>query len=187
MIKEFKECPMEKTGIVYQSLFEQIKMLYNNGEEELAKELAVSAIELSLTGQISSDDFMVQALLQNIGYVMKSTIDKKANHRESKEERQVEALKLKEIATMVNSGMTQKDIGAKFGVSQQTIAKRMLIIREKYPEWLKESASSKNLQPKLSENTTKKVVLQPNQQDTTKNENLTTNLVVKQKKIKYDF
>ena len=83
--------------------------------------------------------------------------------------------------------MTQKDIGAKFGVSQQTIAKRMLIIREKYPEWLKESAAPKNLQPKLSGNTTKKVVLQPNQQDTTKNENLTTNLVVKQKKIKYDF
>lgn len=187
MIKEFKDSPMEKTGIVYQSLFEQIKMLYNNGEEELAKELAVSAIELSLTGQISSDSFMIQALLQNIGYVMKNTIDKKASHRESKEEKQIETLKLKEIATMVNSGMTQKDIGVKFGVSQQTIAKRMVIIREKHPDWLKESGETKNLQPKLSENTTKKVVLQLNQQDTTKNENLTTNLVVKQKKIKYDF
>lgn len=50
------------SGVIYSWQFEQIKKLYKINPEQ-AGELAISAIELALTGKISSDDYMIDILL----------------------------------------------------------------------------------------------------------------------------
>ena len=62
MIELFNEVEVRGSGVVYSSTFEQIKKMYGVDPEK-AGELAISAIELVLTGQISSDDVMVDMLL----------------------------------------------------------------------------------------------------------------------------
>ena len=58
MIKEFNPVEVNKQGKIYVETFEQIKLIH-----ELARELAIAAIEKALTGQISSDNVIVKALL----------------------------------------------------------------------------------------------------------------------------
>ena len=65
MIELFKETEMRNSGVIYNSTFEQIKQLYEVDPEK-AGELAISAIELVLTGEVSSDDMMVSMLLTPI-------------------------------------------------------------------------------------------------------------------------
>lgn len=50
------------SGVIYSWQFDQIKKLYKINPEQ-AGELAISAIELALTGNISSDDYMIDLLL----------------------------------------------------------------------------------------------------------------------------
>ena len=63
MIEVFKENEMRNSGVIYNSTFEQIKKLYE-ADPERAGELAISAIELVLTGDVSSDDMMIGLLLE---------------------------------------------------------------------------------------------------------------------------
>ena len=62
MIQEFNQVEIQKSGVIYNSVLEQIKRMYLVDPEQ-AGELAISAIELVLTGQISSDDIMIDMLL----------------------------------------------------------------------------------------------------------------------------
>ena len=62
MIENFKDIPIRKSGIIYSSLLDQIKKIYSK-DPVLAGELAISAIELVLTGEMSSDDLMVEVAL----------------------------------------------------------------------------------------------------------------------------
>lgn len=65
MIKEVKDSQARPTGIIYESTWEQIKKLYIDNPE-LARELAFSVIEQTLTGDISSDDLTVQAICNRL-------------------------------------------------------------------------------------------------------------------------
>ena len=62
MIKEFNPIEVKKQGRIYAETFEQIKLVHEK-DQELARELAIAAIEKALTGQISSDNVIVKALL----------------------------------------------------------------------------------------------------------------------------
>ena len=62
MIKEFNPVEVNKQGKIYVETFEQIKLIHEK-DQELARELAITAIEKALTGQISSDNVIVKALL----------------------------------------------------------------------------------------------------------------------------
>lgn len=62
MIKEFNPIETKKQGRIYAETFEQIKLIHEK-DQELARELAIAAIEKALTGQISSDNVAVEALL----------------------------------------------------------------------------------------------------------------------------
>lgn len=62
MIKEFNPVEVNKQGKIYAETFEQIKLIHEK-DQELARELAIAAIEKALTGQISSDNVIVKALL----------------------------------------------------------------------------------------------------------------------------
>ncbi len=63
MIEQFKELEVRKSGVIYNSTLEQIKKLYPMDPEK-AGELAISAIELVLCGEISSDDMIIELMLE---------------------------------------------------------------------------------------------------------------------------
>ena len=65
MIEFFKDNEPRSSGVIYNSTFEQIKKLYEMDPEK-AGELAISAIELVLTGDVSSDDAMIDLFLEPI-------------------------------------------------------------------------------------------------------------------------
>jgi DNA-directed RNA polymerase specialized sigma subunit len=137
MITEFKENEARKSGIMYRSTLTQIKQLYEVDPIQ-AGEFAISAIELLLTGEISSDDAMINVILaQN-----KEINEKNANGYDLKVEqakqRKIIDQKLEEIANLFMSKKTQKEIAVKLGLSQQTVSNRIALIRKEYPELLQE-------------------------------------------------
>jgi hypothetical protein len=62
LIEMFKDTQMRNSGLVYNGTLEQIRKLYDLNPEQ-AGELAISAIELALTGEISSDDILIELML----------------------------------------------------------------------------------------------------------------------------
>lgn len=62
MIEQFNNVEVRSSGIIMSSVFDQIRKMHAM-DPEMAGELAISAIELVLTGQISSDDAMIDMLL----------------------------------------------------------------------------------------------------------------------------
>lgn len=63
MIKEFNEVEAKKSGLVNRFALDEAKKVYEV-YPELAGELAISALEYSLTGQISSDDYWIKSVIQ---------------------------------------------------------------------------------------------------------------------------
>ena len=63
MIEMFKENEIRVSGLIYNSVLEQIKELYQYDPEQ-AGELAIAAIELVLTGDISTDDVNIKLMLK---------------------------------------------------------------------------------------------------------------------------
>ena len=64
MIEKFKENEARKTALIYFSNFEQVKELYED-DKEMAGELAISIMEMALTGEISSNNKMIRLMLKN--------------------------------------------------------------------------------------------------------------------------
>ena len=99
MIEMFNDVPVRKSGIIYNSTFEQIKKLYEMNPEQ-AGELAIAAIELVLTGQISSDDVMIDMLLQPMAKMADVNRVKYEQKVEATRGKQIVDQKLEEIAEM---------------------------------------------------------------------------------------
>lgn len=136
MIKSFKENEVRDSGIIYQSTFEQIKKIYEK-DPAMAGELAISAIELVLTGEISSDDYMIDVLLENMKVVNDRSQKKYEIRKQNSQQARIQKLKLKEIAELYKQGCyTQEQIGLRVGESQQNISHRLGIIRTEFPELL---------------------------------------------------
>ena len=135
MIEFFKDSEMRNSGIVYNSTLEQIKQLYEV-DTELAGELAISAIELVLTGDISSDDMMINMMLQPMRKINQNNHIKYDNKVESAKEKRKIEMKLDKIAALANAGLRQREIGEKLGLSQQMVSYRMNVIKSSYPELL---------------------------------------------------
>ena len=135
MIEFFNDTELRDSGIIYASTFEQIKKLHAVDPDK-AGELAISAIELLLTGEISSDDVMIELMLTTTKAVNQKkqiAYDKKvANTKNSK----ISTQKLDMIAEMLGSGMSQTQIAKKIGASQQTVSNRIKLIKQEFPELL---------------------------------------------------
>ena len=129
MIKEFKENEVRDFGNVYQSMLTQIKKRYARDPIQ-AGELAISFIEYVLTGDISSDDDIIEGFVE--GY--KVTTQKSQNKYDAKVAATRDALK--PIADMYNKGMTQADIARAIGVQPPAISKKLSTIRTQFPELL---------------------------------------------------
>ena len=142
MIKEFKETPVRDTGVINRGMFEEIKKLYNINKEQ-AGELAISIVELVLTGDYSSDDMIIDLLLTNHKIITEKNQEKYDAKVESQQQNQIIKLKLKEIAEMLKQGYSQIAIARKIEETPQTVNYRVKILNQKYP-WLLEDDNQKN-------------------------------------------
>ena len=158
MIEYFKETDMRKSGLVYDGTLEQIRKLYAIDPEQ-AGELAISAIELTLTGEISSDDIMIELMLQPTKKVSQNHQEKHDQKVISARQKKIMDQKLDQIADLMKEGVRQKDIAVRLNLTQQTVSYRWNVIKTQYPELLQEEM------PDTNEN----VCIQTSYQNTNKN------------------
>lgn len=135
MIEEFKELEMRNSGIIYNSTFAQIKQMYEV-DPERAGELAISAIELVLTGELSSDDVMIAMLLEPMKKINENNQVKYDTKLEGAKAKKIAEMKLDKIAELVSQGRKQREIGELLGMSQQIVSYRVGLIKSSYPELL---------------------------------------------------
>ena len=143
MIEQFKELEARSSGVIFKSTLDQIKKLYE-ADPELAGELAISAIELVLCGEISSDDMMIGILLEPARAVNKNNQDKYDTKVEAAKAKKMIEMRLDKIAELVNSGKKQREIAEALSMTQQTVSYRISLIRTKYPELLNGAAAQTN-------------------------------------------
>ena len=137
MIEKFNEVETRNSGVVMNSVFDQIKRMYTM-DPEMAGELAISAIELVLTGQISSDNPMIDMMLIPAKVINDNNVYKYELKKEGSRNKKIKEMKLDEIADMFKKGMKQREIAERLHISQQTISYRMGLIRTTYPELLQD-------------------------------------------------
>ena len=135
MIKNFKDTPIRNTGIVNKGMLEQIKMLHTQ-DPKLAGELAISFIELVLTGQASSDNFTIQFALANHSIVAEKNAEKYDKKVAADRAARIEKLKLVEISDMLKNGASQKVIADTLNESPAVIHYRVNVIKTDFPELL---------------------------------------------------
>ena len=147
MIEMFKDNEMRPSGLVFSSVLEQIKELHQYDPEQ-AGELAISAIELILTGDISSDDVNVKIMLAPLRKITEVNVTKYETKVENKRQKKIVEMKLDKIAEMANQGFKQREIGERLGLSQQVVSYRIDMIKKNYPELLQENSTKiqENLQ-----------------------------------------
>lgn len=144
MINEFKQTETRDSGVIHKGVFEQIKMLHAQNPQQ-AGELAISAIELILTGSISSDDFLIDLALKSYAPVVEKSRERYEKKVEVNKQAQIEKLNLAEIAEMLNNGATQKLIADTLGEPLTTINYRVKKLRDEFPELLnKNTKNTKN-------------------------------------------
>lgn len=133
MIKKFKDNEVRATGIINRGMFEQVKMLYLQ-DPAAGGELAVSLMEQVLTGDHSSDDFMVKFAIAN----HQETIARSQERYDASKEARHDAVEagLREIADMLKSGMKQVDIARKLNISTSNLSKKVSKIRKEFPSLL---------------------------------------------------
>lgn len=144
MIEQFKDLNARNSGVVYNSTLEQIKKLYE-ADPELAGELAISAIELVLCGDISSDDVMISLMLEPMRKINENNQAKYETKVEGAKAKKMTDMKLDKIAEMVNMGRKQREIGEALGMSQQTVSYRIGLIKTSYPELLTGKPQNTNI------------------------------------------
>lgn len=141
MIEMFKDNEMRNSGLIFNSTFSQIKQLHGM-DPALAGELAISAIELVLTGDISSDDPMISLFLEPMKKINENNNVKYDNKVESSKQKRINELDLEKVAALMTQGYTQKQMGEIMKMSQQNISYRVNIIRTKYPEMLQTNSTN---------------------------------------------
>ena len=137
MIDYFNDVEVRGSGVIMSSVFDQIKKMYAV-DREMAGELAISAIELVLTGQFSSDDAMIDMLLAPAKVINDHNVQRYEVRKEGSKNKKIKDMKLDEIAEMLKNGMKQKEIAERLHISQQTVSYRMGVIRTQYPELMQD-------------------------------------------------
>ena len=143
MINYFKDNAMRNSGVIYDSTFEQIKKLYAK-DPQTAGELAISAIELVLTGDMSTDDGMIDILLEPLKVQRKKDKVRYDQKIEAQKMQKITSQKLDEIAALVNAGVKQSLIASRLGLTQQTVSNRLKTIRLEFPELLQANEACTN-------------------------------------------
>ena len=152
MIDHFNDVEVRGSGVIMSSVFEQVKKMYAV-DPDMAGELAISAIELVLTGQISSDDAMIDMLLAPAKVINDHNVQRYEVRKEGSKNKKIKDMKLDEIAEMLKNGMKQKEIAERLHISQQTVSYRMGLIRTQYPELMQDrgTETAQTILPKNSD------------------------------------
>ena len=137
MIEKFNDVEIRGTGVVMSSMFEQIKKMHAVAPD-LAGELAISAIELVLTGQISSDDAMIDMLLAPAKVITDNNVQRYEARKEGSKSKKIKDMKLDDIAELYKRGVKQKEIAERLHLTQQTVSYRIGLIKTSYSELLRD-------------------------------------------------
>ena len=172
MIEMFKDNEIRSSGLIFSSVLEQIKELHQYDPDQ-AGELAISAIELVLTGDISSDDVNVKIMLAPLRKINEVNVAKYETKIENKRQKKIVEMKLDKIAEMTNQGFKQREIGERLGLSQQVVSYRVDVIKKNYPELLQENSTKIQTTSQENKNTRKQNFVQV----CTKEENFVQNSV----------
>lgn len=175
MIEMFNDVPVRKSGIIYNSTFEQIKKLYEMNPEQ-AGELAIAAIELTLTGQFSSDDVIIELMLEPAKIVGAGDRIKYEQKVENSRQKKINEQKLDQIAALMQQGFKQREVAQKLGLTQQTVSYRWGVIKAQYPELLQtedsdlpnlyQKTNNESVLPNVYQNTNENAVLPNTYQNT---------------------
>lgn len=126
---------MRNSGVIYNSILEQIKQLHAVDPEQ-AGEFAISAIELVLTGEVSTDDVIIQMMLTPMKKINENNVARYETKVENAKQKKITEMKLDKIADLMIAGLKQREIGERLGISQQNVSYRVRLIKQNYPELL---------------------------------------------------
>ena len=134
---------IKDTALINLVDFENAIDLYEDGEVEKALELMFGITTLGLGGKFETDDKEIRRLLKNREYTAEKSNKAYCNKVKSEEEKRIEKLQLREIADMLENGVTQQVIADTLGVSLKTIEYRIKVMKAEFPNIY--SASMKTL------------------------------------------
>ena len=134
---------IKDTALINLVDFENAIDLYEDGEVEKALELMFGVTILGLGGKFETDDKEIRRLLKNREYTAEKSNKAYCNKVKSEEEKRIEKLQLREIAGMLENGVTQQVIADTLGVSLKTIEYRIKVMKAEFPNIY--SASMKTL------------------------------------------
>lgn len=142
LIKEFKNNEVRATGVINRGMFEQVKMLYMQ-DPAAGGELAVSLMEQVLTGDHSSDNFMVAFAIAN----HQETISKAQHNYDLSKETKQNAIEedLRKYVDLFKEGYTQAEIAKKLGGTQSSVSKKLTKARKEFPHLFQDEEYSKNI------------------------------------------
>ena len=106
--------------------------MYESGDIEKAGEFAVSIIELTLTGDYSTDNHDIRVMLIPYKDSNEKNVEKYTKKVEESKQKKIEDLQLIQIADLSKEGMKQKQIGQTLGLSQQTVSYRLGLIKKEF-------------------------------------------------------
>ena len=135
MIEKLKENEMRPSAVIFQSNLEQIRKLYPTNPQ-LAAELAIATIEMALTGETSSDDLMVEAMLAHFKHSSSSNAIRYDKRKENTKQAYIAKSKLDKIAELYNQGYKQIEIANKLNIAKSTVHDKIVKIKEDFPELL---------------------------------------------------
>lgn len=135
MIEKLKENEMRPSAVIFQSTLEQIRKIYPTNPQ-LAAELAIATIEMALTGETSSDDLMIEAMLAHFKHSSSSNAIRYDKRKENTKQTYITKNKLDEIAELYNQGYKQIEIANKLNIPKSTIHDKIVKIKEDFPELL---------------------------------------------------
>ena len=134
---------IKDTALINLVDFENAIDLYEDGEVEKALELMFGVTILGLGGKFETDDKEIRRLLKNREYTAEKSNKAYCNKVKSEEEKRIEKLQLREIAGMLENGVTQQVIADTLGVSLKTVEYRIKVMKAEFPNIY--SASMKTL------------------------------------------
>lgn len=141
MIQEINDDNARESAVVYRSTLSQVKMLYER-DPELAGELAISALELALTGRFSSTNVAVRGFLQPMSEIVTKDIEKYNRVVNFRRTQKIRDLHLDRVAELYKQNKSQKEIARLLtkelgeNISQQNVSYRLSVITSDYPELL---------------------------------------------------
>ena len=145
---------IKDTALINLVDFENAIDLYEDGEVEKALELMFGVTILGLGGKFETDDKEIRRLLKNREYTAEKSNKAYCNKVKSEEEKRIEKLQLKEIAGMLENGVTQQVIADTLGVSLRTVEYRIGVMKAEFPSLYNVSTkTTKNRkQPQYNDN-----------------------------------